>query len=1761
MLAGLPGILNLAAAGGTDLAIASDIVTDGLTGLNLTANDSSKFVDIMAATITNANTNVEMMGETLKYAGPVAGALGIKMEDLSLAIGLMGNAGVKASNAGTALRGGLTNLVKPTDQMVAAMEKYGVSIQKSDDGSVDLMATIKLLREKLGGLEETTQANALATIFGKEAMSGWAAIINASEADFNKLNSAIANSEGKAKDLAEIMQQNLGGSIDNMKSALEGALKDGFEAMLPVLERVVECITNAAKWFSNLDEEAQRNIVTLAGVAAALGPLLSGVGQLLIVGGNAVTLFGKLSKSTDDTYKSVGLLKKAFALLGGPTGIGVAIVATALACKAFGELNEYMQQDTVKSIDDVIKGMNGLSDKTKETITPFLELSQTVETTFMKMNASGVVMTSEMKDSVIKNLDEMTNGVSESITKSKDEAIKGLESMFQSTVSITDEEKNKIIETTKSAYDSKVETIKTSKEKINEILNNALSENRELSIEEENQIRTHYKNIKDISLESMVATKEELLTIKKELNINSKELSAQQASDVIKEANKQRDESIKAAQDEYEKRLDYAATLRSQGGAENEALAQKVISEATRMKDEQVTQANLAADGVISAARTQAGEYVKNIDYMTGEVRNGWEQLGFDLDSVFYNLYYSLIESFQNMGSHTQLFFNEMKSSLLQFVLDSIDWWRQLPFTDDNAFEGIYENCKKSLDSTKEYIASKNKEIEEIELFQNLPGRVKEQLSRLSPVLEEYFKVPMEKLLFDTQIWSNMTTEEFYKLPPNVQDALRKIDQSLVEAGQGSLESFLQRTKMTNEGVIFSFDQLDSDVRNSMTNLNNSLLDLNGINLDQFVMQCVSAADGGKSAFEALPDGVQASIEGLNSILVDRHNMTLEQFILNTKIVTGEYKDVVNTNTKEAAQNADNNTKDLANKIDLNTKDSKDKADKNTKDLKDSVNNNTKNAANDADKNTKDLSTKVNTNTKNANNYAKTNMDKAAKDVGNATSKMASEAKKGTSQVAKNTDEDFKKANKSVQQSATDMYNGAKKSYSELAKSGKQSLTDLYNGGKKSVDALTKSVKQGATDAYNGSKASFNKIPSVVNAALELALANANKFKSGFRNSGTGAAQSWIDGFNSKKSAMSAAISAIPKPRSIVPMSMELPQENDIATYATRGSSMASSVSDALIGTAESVDVSTYFRKSGENSANAYAEGLSTLKDTVPPTLDKLTELVNKHHKEIKELEDKKSKNIKEAQEKLSKELIKLNEDKNKKIKELEDKRAKSINEANSKYAKDSKKRNEAIKKATQTFNEDIKRLDDKYKSDLLKAETTFNDSKKKINEKYAEDSKKLAEKQNQEKEKLYREQKEAEINFYEKLKEIKETYNDKLTSLNQKYLNEEKKLNEEYQKIYDSRVKSLTGWTDIFSEVKSKDVSGDKLLENLQGQVDVFKAWDEDMNELSSKIGKDLYEELLSKGPQAHKEIEALNSLSKEELERYEALFLEKKKLAEERAKKDTADEKRRIELQIQSLKDSYIKEYNDLALEMEKAIDKQLDTIKTKFGNVPEAIFKAGQDSITEFLNGLNQVQLGISDSSIEVSNTLVNTEKKIKKTNELIKTEFKDTSLSVSSSSKDMATNVLKNTSLMVNDVCSLISKMANFAVSEWERIRNIYSIPIQGEIIISKREVNSSGTDTRSFSLPALHQIIDVRGYKLAGEYFTSNPNVIDKIGRRGDKDNKLEMKLDSLIDAISNFETFKQENNIVINEKNYSSPSRTARQIKRNLEDLGKEFRR
>lgn len=243
MLNGIDGIMSLAAASNEDLATTSDIVTDALTAFGLQASDSGHFADVLAQASANANTNVGMMGESFKYVAPVAGALKYSVEDVSLALGLMANASVKGSMAGTSLKTSLANLAAPTDKMQGAMDKYGISLTKRNGEMKTLHEVLDNLRSSLGGLSETEQTAAASTIFGKEAMAGMLAIINASADDYNKLTAAVNNADGASQQMADTMLDNMNGSFTLLQSAVDGAKIALGERLSPYLREFATWIT------------------------------------------------------------------------------------------------------------------------------------------------------------------------------------------------------------------------------------------------------------------------------------------------------------------------------------------------------------------------------------------------------------------------------------------------------------------------------------------------------------------------------------------------------------------------------------------------------------------------------------------------------------------------------------------------------------------------------------------------------------------------------------------------------------------------------------------------------------------------------------------------------------------------------------------------------------------------------------------------------------------------------------------------------------------------------------------------------------------------------------------------------------------------------------------------------------------------------------------------------------------------------------------------------------------------------------------------------------------------------------------------------------------------------------------------------------------------------------------------------------------------------------------------------------------------------
>ena len=375
MLDGIEGVMNLAAASGEDLATTSDIVTDALTAFGLSAKDSGHFADILAAASSNANTNVSMMGETFKYCAPIAGALGFSAEDTAEAIGLMANAGIKSSQAGTALRTIMNNLAGDVKISGKAIGDVTIATTNADSSMRDLSDILADCRSAFGNLTESEKAQAAESLVGKNAMSGFLALMNAGEDDIAKLSSAIDNCDGSAEKMAMTMQDNLAGQLTILKSQLQELAISFGDILMPAIRSIVSKLQGFVDKLNGMDEGTKRTIVTIALLVASIGPLLVIIGTAISKIGVAmqgvVKLANCISKLKVSVQGGTGVLGKLGAALGGISAPVLAVVAViAVLVAAFVHLwktNEGFRDaiiGTWNRIKDTISGFcQGIVDR------------------------------------------------------------------------------------------------------------------------------------------------------------------------------------------------------------------------------------------------------------------------------------------------------------------------------------------------------------------------------------------------------------------------------------------------------------------------------------------------------------------------------------------------------------------------------------------------------------------------------------------------------------------------------------------------------------------------------------------------------------------------------------------------------------------------------------------------------------------------------------------------------------------------------------------------------------------------------------------------------------------------------------------------------------------------------------------------------------------------------------------------------------------------------------------------------------------------------------------------------------------------------------------------------------------------------------------------------------------------------------------------------------------------------------------------------
>ena len=330
---GLPGVLNLAKAGGIGLAKAADIVSDDLTAFGLGADEAGRMADVFAETITNANTDVHMMGETMKYAAPVAKAYGLSLEETAALTGLMGGASIKASQAGTSIRSALLRLAGPPKAAAKQLDKLGISLSETAKGQVEasqeldalgikydksaagggkLAGILQQLRDKFKTMSQEEQLASAKAIFGTEASSAWLSVLGAGEGTFEKFVQQLRDSEGAAKRVADTMGNNATGSIKEFNSAVQELGISVGQTFLAPLTGLVKALTGVVNTLNALPAPVKGFIGVLMGLVAVISPVLITIGQMAIGFGVLLEKFPALARLAPKLVGAFGLIGKAF---------------------------------------------------------------------------------------------------------------------------------------------------------------------------------------------------------------------------------------------------------------------------------------------------------------------------------------------------------------------------------------------------------------------------------------------------------------------------------------------------------------------------------------------------------------------------------------------------------------------------------------------------------------------------------------------------------------------------------------------------------------------------------------------------------------------------------------------------------------------------------------------------------------------------------------------------------------------------------------------------------------------------------------------------------------------------------------------------------------------------------------------------------------------------------------------------------------------------------------------------------------------------------------------------------------------------------------------------------------------------------------------------------------------------------------------------------------------------------------------------------
>ena len=553
IMSAMPGLLDLAASGNVDLATAAGIASSTLRGFGLEASETAHVSDVLAEAAARTNAGITDTGEAMKYIAPVASAMGISIEEVTAAIGLLSNAGIQGGQAGTVLRSALSRLASPSAEAAELMGQLGFNAYDAQGKMLPLKDIIGNLETATAGLTDEQKQNAIVTIFGQEAMSGMLALTAAGPAQLEELTNSLENCDGSASKMAKTMQNNLKGKVTELKSALEGAGIAIGEKLIPALTNGVKKITEVVSAFNNLDEGTQKSIVKFGLVAAAIGPVVLITGKLVTGIGKVITVLHGLST----VIGGVGIAGMTTGLLAAGAAVGVFAAGVYVTHEALDVFNRKAtkSREEMSFVEKAIADMTGevtyskqelidmglvyddfnenISEEFRSAIQSMDEDVDDFGLTLSQISLDNV-LTEQENNEFISRVDATLEECINAINEKQNTIQSGLQEAF-SVDGVLDDNDAAILNWWNERGQTEKEEAQKLHDEIAQIEQTAFSEGRALTGEEEEAIRQRYARIKQIELECQANNSYEMEYAQTEFQNRMQNIDAEGASKLLQQ--------------------------------------------------------------------------------------------------------------------------------------------------------------------------------------------------------------------------------------------------------------------------------------------------------------------------------------------------------------------------------------------------------------------------------------------------------------------------------------------------------------------------------------------------------------------------------------------------------------------------------------------------------------------------------------------------------------------------------------------------------------------------------------------------------------------------------------------------------------------------------------------------------------------------------------------------------------------------------------------------------------------------------------------------------------------------------------------------------------------------------------------------------------------------------------------------------------------------------------------------------------------------